>query len=71
MSDIDAMERCIRNARAVNQSFVDSINRHIEEATTRFTDAGMSLTFARKLAERSVVDALNDVAAEIFRGPRL
>lgn len=68
--DIDAMERCIRSAKAVNQAFVDSINRHIEETTTRFIDAGMSLTFARKLAERCVGNALNDVAEENFRGPR-
>lgn len=70
VTDIEAMERCIRSAQATNKAFGDSINRHIEETVTRFTDAGMSLTFARKLAERCAGNALNEIAAENFRGPR-
>lgn len=66
----EEIERCVRSAQAVNQHYVDLINRHVEEAITLFTEAGMSRTAARKLAEQWVGKALNDVAEENFRGPR-
>lgn len=70
VSDLDAMERCIRSAQATDKAICDSIRRQIEEMTTRLSDAGMSLAFARKLAERAAVNALNEMAEENFRGPR-
>lgn len=63
-------ERCIKSVQATNSAFVAKINRHIENATTTFTDAGMSITFARRLAERCAENALNSIAEENFRGPK-
>lgn len=63
-------ERCVRNAQATDKAYIAAIHQEIEKATTRFTEAGMSLTYARELAERSVVNALNEICAENFRGPK-
>jgi len=68
-ADRAAAAKCIRDAKAVNNSFVGKIRDEVEKTTTRFTDAGMSLTYARSLAEQCVVNALNDLARQNFRGP--
>lgn len=70
MSEIEAMQRNIRSVKALNQHYADMITRHIEEATQRFIESGLAPAAAKKMAEKCVVNALNGIAEENFRGPK-
>jgi hypothetical protein len=65
MSKLDDMQWCIDNARATNAAIVHSIQNQVETITTRFTNAGMTNVYAKKLAEKCVQNALYDIQTDL------